>query len=325
MAAGIYLFLYLVLLLAVHATFVMLANREVLRAWIKGAALALVLASPIIVIGVLQREQIEFLARRDYATPLNVIVKQWFGSIPVAIFCWALVAVAVVTFIVRARRSHSRLRSLTVLALVWVTVPTAVLVIGNATIAPMYNMRYLTFATPAAAILVAIGMAAIARSVRNGAARRLTVALLVAVLLALCLPGYLAQRGQFAKDGGSDLRQVAAFIGANANPGDAVVFDQSTKPSRDPRLALRLYPADFAAVRDVALVTPFAETSGLWDEVASIDDTWPALTGSRDVWAVDLGRNSSSSPDVTYLLSRGYELVSSTTVHRTTIHHLIKE
>lgn len=308
MAASVYLFLYLGLLVLVHGAYVLLVRREHVRSWLTGAAIAALLAAPMVRLGYAQREQIDFLSRRNYATAANVLVKQWFGSAPLAVLCWALILVAVIA-LVRNRRP------LGALALAWLVAPTAALLIGNATLIPVYNVRYLTFSTPAAAILIAVGIVAIARL------RMPLAAILVAAVVLLAAPSYLAQRTPWAKDGGSDWRLVAEYVQANADPGDAVVFDQTTKPSRDPRLALRLYPNSFSGMRDIALVTPFDETSGLWDRVAPLSDT-PA---GPDVWAVELARGNELPDDVALLEAQGYRVDSSTLIHRTTVYHLIKE
>ncbi|CAN5354057.1 glycosyltransferase family 39 protein [soil metagenome] len=308
MAASVYLFLYLGLLLVVHAAYVLVVRRDHLRHWLRSAVVAGALAAPMVMLGYSQREQIDFLSRRTYATAANVLVTQWFGSVPLAVLCWALILIAAV-LLIRNRRP------LGLLALGWLAVPTAALLLGNATLLPIYNVRYLTFSTPAAAILIAVGIAAIERY------RMPIAAILIAAVVTLTARTYLAQRTPWAKDGGSDWRQVAEYVQANAAHGDTVVFDQTTKPSRDPRLALRLYPDSFAELRDIALVTPFNETPGLWDRVAPLTDT-PA---GPDVWAVELAHGNELPADVALLEARGYLLDSSTLIHRTTVYHLIKE
>ncbi|MBC7589882.1 MAG: hypothetical protein H7226_02405, partial [Salinibacterium sp.] len=77
--------------------------------------------------------------------------------------------------------------------------------------------------------------------------------------------------------------------------------------------------------RDVALVTPFTETNGLWDTVAPLADTTAALATSTDVWAIELSTGSTIPADVSFLEEHGYELDSTTLIHRTTIYHLFKE
>jgi len=323
MAASVYLFLYLGLLLAVHASYLLLTRRAALGGWLRGAGIAAILAAPIVVIGYQQREQIDFLARRNYATLANVLTGQWFGSVPVALFCWALILVALVWLVWSVRRRT--VSPVALLALLWLTVPTAALLVGNAMVSPMYNVRYLAFSTPAAAILIAIGITVVARVARRSRARTYSAAVLVGVLIALCAPVYLAQRTPWAKDGGSDLRQVAEYVQAKASPGDAIVFDQSTKPSRNPRLALHLYPSSFTGLRDIGLITPFDETNGLWDTVAPLTDTTASLATSADVWAVELTHGATVPADVSFLEAHGYELNSTTLIHRTTIYHLTKE
>ena len=322
MAASIYLFLYLALVLLVHGVAVLVLYRNRLGQWLRGVAVALVLAAPIVALAYQERQQIDFLARRNYATFANVVVSQWFGSVAVAIVCWALILVAIVAAVPRIRSGCRGVPALVVLALVWLVLPTGVLLLGNATVSPMYNVRYLTFSTPAAAILIALGIVAVARRLATRWRTVLAAALLGALLVA-CAPDYLSQRTPYAKDGGSDFRQVAEYIGANSTPGDAIVFDQTTKPSRDPRLALRLYPSSFTSVTDVALITPFNETSGLWDITASLAEL--SLGGYPTVWAVELDHGTDPVPDVAYLEAHGYVVESSILIHRTTIYHLIKE
>lgn len=319
-AASVYLFLYLGLLVAVHGAYVLLTQRETMRRWLAGAGVAALLAAPIVLIGYQQREQIDFLSRRNYTTAPNILIGQWFGSLPVALLCWSLILVAIGLMLRRWRD-----RRLGVLALVWLVLPTAALLVGSATVMPTYNVRYLTLSTPAAAILVALGINGLARLPRTSWRRIATASALTAALVALCIPVYLGQRTPWAKDSGSDLRQVAEFIQSNARPGDAVVFDQATKPSRDPRLALRLYPNSFEGLRDVALVTPFDETDGLWDRVRPLNESGVELADSREVWAVELASGSELPTDVSYLESHGYRLDSTTLIHRTTIYHLIRE
>ena len=154
----------------------------------------------------------------------------------------------------------------------WVVVPPAVLLIVDAWFAPTYNPRYLSFCAPAhrpprcrraprtrrrrGRIGRADGACASCPS-RTGA------------LAAVAVPGYLDQRGPFGK-GGADFRQAADVIAAIRVRGDAIVFDDSVRPSRKPRLALNLYPDRFDGLDDVALQRPLAATTRLWDSVAPI-------------------------------------------------------
>ena len=282
-----------------------------------------------------------------------MLVQQWFGdpaSDPVAsaarwgvpILAWALIVLGAVVVIARtARRSpdavlenRSSDRDVLRLGLVWLMLPTAVLLAVDAWISPTYNVRYLSFSTPAAALLIALGVMALARLIARAAPalrsrRRLVtgVAVVAAVVLlaALAVPGYLLQRGPYAKDGGSDWRQTAAYVSSAALPGDAVVFDETTKPSRRPELAFRLYPQQFAGLSTPELLTPYYDRAAIWDEMAPVSDIHPELLSAASVWAIELPKSGAVPEDVQDLTAHGYRVVSIHLVHRLEVYQLQKE
>lgn len=326
-AACISLFLYLGLILIVHGAFLALVHRDRLRPWFGSTGLALLLATPLIVIGYLQRAQIAFLARRDYATPGHVFISQWFGHPVVAIIGWLLIAAAVVSLArsvahpIGMRRTR---RHLTALALLWLVLPTVLLLWGNATVSPMYNVRYLSFCVPAVAILVALGAESFGGLSRSRLRAVLPVGLVAALVIA-CIPVYLGQRTMWAKDGGSDWRAAAAYVAQHAHAGDLIIFDQSTKPSRDPRIMVALYPDAFTGLQDVALSTPYTERTHLWDGVEPNAVAVSGRNGAMSVWAVELPTGHAEPDDITMLLHRGFSIETSQRIHRTTVYHLIKE
>ncbi len=316
-AFSIYLFLYLALLAGVHLLVVLSTreNRALLRRWLLSAVVAVVAAGPVLAYGLTQHHQIAFLAGRNYATAKSVFQAQWFDTPWIAIVAWAFIVVAAVVVV---RRYRNRL----VLVFGWLVLPTAALIIGHYTIAPMYNLRYLSFCTPIVAIAIAVGIDAIPRTWLRIAA--------VALIVGLAVPSYVGARTEFAKDHatnypghpGSDLRQAAALVGAEASPGDAVVFDRNVRPSRAPRLALRLYPQDFTGLKDVGLVTPYWETSGLWDITERPLDS--RLDGTHTVWALELPHPQTPS-DIVTLERLGYTVTRSTLVNRITVYELTLE
>lgn len=124
-------------------------------------------------------------------------------------------------------------------------------------------------------------------------------------------------------NGGSDWRQASVVLGQHARPGDAIVFDADTKPSQRPRLASHLYPADYAGLIDVALVTPYAETTSLWDSVAPLERVTRQLDHTRTVWAMEMKPSGDSSPrDVLELERLGFQIQHEYSVHRTTVYEL---
>ncbi|GAA3872058.1 glycosyltransferase family 39 protein [Leifsonia kafniensis] len=320
-ALGIYVFLYLVLLIPIHALAVWLwapneHRRALWRSWLKATGSGILLAAPVVVFGLAQHEQISFIGTRPQPTLLTALVSQWFDSAPVALAAWALitVAVAVVIFSRHPLRGFERpVRPALVVMLAWIVVPTAALLIGTFLVAPMYIQRYLSFCTPAVAIVIAVGIVCLGqRWLQAGA---------LLLLVALVAPDYLSQRTSFAKDGGSDWRQTAAVVAANAHPGDAVIFDDSTRPSRLPRLALRLYPAAFTGLQDVTLATSFQQTAGLWDVTVPLASVTEKVASTRTAWILEnVGSTEAvAATDVHELENLGFVPALTETVNRTTI------
>ncbi|TFD24354.1 glycosyltransferase family 39 protein [Cryobacterium sp. TMS1-13-1] len=329
LALGIYVFLYLALLLPVHAVAVVaLARRHPLRRptarlwwslalWLGASLLGLLLALPILLAGSAQREQIAFIGRRPRVTVSEAAVMQWFDTVPVAIMAWALIIVAVLAVFFRLRGTHYQAglpsRGALSIFLAWMLLPSGILLIGNELVTPMYSTRYLSICAPAVAIVIAVGVAALA----NNWLRAASVALLVATIV----PAYTVQRGEFGKNEGSDWRQVAAVLAAEALPGDGVVFDQSVRPSRIPRLAMHLYPEAFAGLHDVTLTRSYSDTAWLWDEVAPLTDALPAVANLNTVWLLQYSGSADwrNETDVRTLQLQGFRVDETTLVNRTII------
>ena len=155
----------------------------------------------------------------------------------------------------------------------------------------MYTGRYSTFAAPAAALLIAEGLLVLGRlarpTTRDAPSPRPPIA--TVVFVAMCAPVYVLQRGPYAKND-SDWAEVSAAMAANAAPGDAVVFDQSTKPSQRPRLAMRTYSAGFRGLRTRRCAPSTPATSG--GRTARTRSPRPPQRGRFDgverVWLIEI-------------------------------------
>lgn len=316
--AGIYLFMYLGLLLVVHGAFLLSrpSHRRHWRAWAVSAAIAATCSLPLIAVGYAQRGQIAFLASRNYATVKSILVTQWFGNPFLAAVALALL----VAVILGAARSWRRTRSVSPvvgLALLWVALPTICLLAVNA-VTPAYNLRYLSFCVPG----VALALSAAISTLRNRKARIAAI-----ILLLLCaLPTDVAQRGPFAKDGGSDLAQAAAIIGRQAHTGDGIVFDRTTANRQRPRLAEHLYPDDFTGLEDVALKSSYLDRAKLWDTTYPLTEVTARLAHIKRVWLVEVtgSPDNTSRTDLRTLVDDGYTLDSTQRVHRTVIYSLVR-
>ena len=321
LALGIYFFLYVVLLIPVLALAVLLLTsrngdrRGNIRAWVLATAAGLVLAAPVMVASMLQRDQIAFIGRRPPIPVLTAAVHQWFGNVPLAVLAWGLILVGIVmVFAVRGQAAApAKTRAALAVMLAWMIVPSAALLVGTHLITPMYSLRYLSVCAPAAAISIAVGIVCLRA--------RWLQATAVALIIVLVLPTYLGQRSEFGKNYGSDLRQAAEVLRANARPGDAVVFDESVRPSRKPRLALHVYPAAFEGLRDVTLAVPFDVRNELWDVTLPLDQVTDRLADTDRVWVLQ-NRGSGENrrgDNIATLQNLGYTVTESTMLNRTII------
>jgi len=322
-ACGAYVFLYTILLIPVHALVAAVLSRRrrsgTVAVWAGAAVGGLVLAAPVFYWGIGEREQISFLARRPAVGVIDAAVQQWFGTPALAAVAWALILLgALVTFVPRLRTAGQARRAGLLVVLTWAVLPSAALLLGTWLIAPMYSLRYLSICAPAAAVAVAVGAATLRP--------KWTQAVAVLLIGALALPGYLAQRTDFAKDNGSDWRQVSDILRAEARQGDAVVFDESTKPSQRPRLAMHLYPGGFIGLSDVSLNRSYQDVDWLWDTTIPLAESTSRLTDTNRVWLLqNVGSpESSAGTDLGLLQQLGFTVHSSLTVHRTIVTELTR-
>ena len=317
-AAGIYLFMYLGLVLLVHGAFLLTQHppRRLWRQWCTSALIAVTLSLPLIGIGYAQRGQIAFLSHRNYATAKSVLVMQWFGNPYLAAASWLLIVVAIIGATLSWRTSR-QLSPMVSLVVMWIALPTSALLLTNM-VTPAYNLRYVSFCVPGVALAVATGIWSL-----RGRTTRIVAAILV---LVFAVPTDIGQREPFAKDGGSDLAQTAAIIGQQAHPGDGIIFDRTTPNRQRPRLALQIYPADFIGLDDVALKSSYVDRAELWDTTYPLVDIAARLAPINHVWLVEVkgSPDNTLETDVAILENDGFTLDSTQRVHRTIIYSLVK-
>ncbi|WP_345375874.1 glycosyltransferase family 39 protein [Frondihabitans cladoniiphilus] len=316
-ALGVYVFLYLGLFVVVHAIVLATsrASRRVWKRWALATALGIVAAAPVVVFDLLERQQVAFLADRSTTSFDTLFAGLWFGDGKVAVVAWALVLVAAVTWVVRrwrrwregreqtgdARLASSVERassipaapSVEVVAFAALLVPAALLLLSNLVVAD-FSARYVSMSAPGAALAVAVGIDRLVslpwrRFTGATRGRRTVVAgLVTALIVVLCIPVYLAQRTPYAQNS-SDWAEISATMKAHARPGQAVLFDEDVRPSRNPRLAYRTYAAGFAGLADIGLKTPYWESTS-WHDIAyrvSSAVVQQRLTEYPTVWLIE--------------------------------------
>jgi mannosyltransferase len=332
---GIYVFLYLVLFVLVHALILARAHLPwtFLRAWLFTTAGALLLASPLFVLAYLERAQIAYLGGESEVSFSTLTVGLWFGSDWLAVVAWLLIAVALGVRL-RAwwgtRRSDAHtdpgsdrgtgparltpLPSLEFVAVCWLVVPTTVLVLMQLVFAG-FTARYSSDSAPAAALLMSCGLVWIARD------RRWWIVVGTALIVALAVPVYLQQRGPYAKND-SDWAEISAVMQHHAVAGDAVVFDETARPSRRPRLAMHTYPAGFVGLRDVTLDVPAVDTDTWYDRAYPIDTaiSLGRLEGVDRVWLIEYSEpGHTDSYGVDALTRAGFTASDQIRTHRSVI------
>ena len=291
LAACGYIFLFSLLIVVAHAVIVFgTRQRAVLKSWARATLGSVVLAGAVIGVGIGQSGQIAFLATRDNTNIRTLLVTQWFGNDLMAVVAWTLIITAIAVWgigVYRTRRdsgepiaprdSRARRPALVPLAATWLLGPPAILLAVNSVHA-VYSSRYLSFAAPAAALLIGWLLARV---------RPQIVAIpLLALVVASSSISYFAQRTPFAKNN-SDWSQIADTIKANSVPGEGILFDEGTRPSRAPRLALRTYPSSFTGLTDVALKAPWYDTTNWHDSVYPSSAIAARIGSIKTLWLVE--------------------------------------
>ncbi|MGH1525259.1 glycosyltransferase family 39 protein [Leifsonia sp. L25] len=301
-AAGLaltsYLFLYTASLLLAHLGILLLsrASRPTLRAWLISTGCVLLALAPLGLLAYFERSQIGYLADQPI-DPSSLTWQPWFDNGWVALVAWALILLAMGAWARSRWARHARAASTagsapvdaTLVGATWLILPTGAMLLINLAF-PMYTGRYSTFAAPAAALLIAEGLLLLGRFV----ARRSAIPAIAAtgagalLFIAISTPAYLNQRGPYSKND-SDWSEVSSAMASVRQPGDAVVFDESTRPSQRPRLAMRTYPAGFAGVGNPTLRTAYTNNIGWADRVWTIPQAAERgrFDGVTRVWLIE--------------------------------------
>src|ERR1700742_1411239 len=214
LVSSILLDLYLVLMLSVHAAFlcICMRSRTVLARFGIACLLAVAAVAPFVREAIGQAHQIVWIAPIGRGTIEDVAVQQYFERSPPFTFVSALVvAAAIVLWLCTSARLVQEDRQLLTVAIAWLVIPTAVILVWSAWVHPIYTPRYLCFTAPAVALILGVCIGALA-------AKPWVAPAIVSLFALAAAPNYLvAQRGPYAKYG-MDYSQVADLVTAKAAP-----------------------------------------------------------------------------------------------------------
>lgn len=292
--------------------------------WLIAGVLAAVVLVPLLLISFRERGQIAWLSKPTINT-LRVLVTNFAGSRlliwPMALLALGGVAAGLVDWrgggaavsgdgaagsgdgAVSSDGAVSgdgvgergRRMSPAVLALPWLVVPPAVLLVVSL-VKPVYNVRYVEFCLPALSLLVAAGLVGLVRVVgktvaasgglgRFGRFGRGTVAwvpsgAVMLVLAIMLVPPQHAIRESSARP--DNLRLASAIVAAHEQPGDVVFYLPENM-----RVLGTGYPAPFGQLRDMALAQSRVQSATLiGTELTNPAELAGRFTDVQRVWVV---------------------------------------
>jgi mannosyltransferase len=210
-----------------------------------------------------------------------VAIQQYFErSPPFTIVSALIVAAAIVLWRFTSAHLQKADRQLLTLAIAWLVIPTAVIVIWSALIHPIYTPRYLAFTAPGIALALGVCIGTLAVTPWAAAA-------VISLLAIAAAPNYiLAQRNPYSKYG-MDYSQVADLITAKAAPGDCLLVNDTVTfmpaPMR-PLMAAR--PDAYRKLIDLTLWRRATDRNDVFDTNLIPEVVAKPLSHCRVVWII---------------------------------------
>ena len=249
---------FVVLMVLVHAVVVAVAakNRVTVLCGAAMSALAVLVVAPFLTFCRTQIAQVRWISPLQASTVVEIAQQQFFDhSVPFALLAGTVLLAPLVV----RRQWETGNRQLAGIAVAWIVLPTAVLLLYSVAQTPIYYPRYLCYTSPAMALLMAICIATLFRT------RERATAVLATFALA-ATPNYLLhQRGPYAKEG-MDFSQVADVITAHASPGDCLILDNTTTWKPGPiRPLTAARPGAYEKLIDPGRGLTARQRNRLWD------------------------------------------------------------
>ena len=317
---GTYLFEYMALLLLAQLAVVLLIknHRLILRTMLRMAAFWLAAVFPVLIFSYLERYQISPNSR-VHVSAESILVHQWFATIPAAWLCWGVLVLGLLCHrTVREVRAAVRNRgwdapTAPLLAFAWMLVPTVTLVVVNRFV-PVFALRYLSFCTPAVALLMA-GIVNILRP-------RILATVAVAAVAAIVLPTALHTRLVPTVGKTPSWRSVAQTIEHYARPGDAIAITPMPNFFASPRMALQVYPDAFKATTDVLLAKSAVSLGSLYYKVYSPKLQAQRFDAYQRIWVVENAKHQDWA--IAEIESRGFRQLQRIVLHKGEVLEFVK-
>ena len=275
-------FIFTALMIPVHCVVVLVQRpvRVVFARFATAALATMVSLVPFVLYTSHQVGQVNWIAM--WALPTRVmLVRQYFdNAMAVAVVALLLCLAAAC---VRPRPSLSSLArpagAPIAIAVAWILIPTAVLLVYSALAQPIYLDRYLTFTVPGMALLLAVCVRRISRNTVQAIG-------LLAVLAILAVPNYVDQRDRYSKMG-MDYSDVADLMKARAAPGDCLLLDDTVTWEPAPiRAMVQSRPDAYESLIDVGAGQSAAEAGTMWSRDRPPDEVLDRLKTCNVIWTL---------------------------------------
>ncbi len=285
--ASVLLDAYLVLMPVAHLVFVCAyqRTRTALARFAIASVVAICALTPLLAAVAGQAHQIKWVPPIGRRTLEDVVVQQYFErSPPFAVLSALVVAAAIALWLKTSGRLAGGDRRLLTITVAWLVIPTAAIVFWSALFHPIYTPRYLSFTTPAMAIVLGVCTASVAGPV---SVKPWVAAALVGLFTVAAIPNYVfAQRNPYSKYG-MDYSQVADLITAKAAPGDCLLVNDTVTfmpaPMR-PLLAAR--PDAYRKLVDLTLWQRATDRNDVFDTNLIPEVVTQPLSHCRVVWII---------------------------------------
>jgi mannosyltransferase len=238
--------------------------------WLIAGGAALVVLAPLAVVAYAQRGVLGWMSRPTFSAVVALAYNSagsWRLIAPT--FTLAVGGVLAGLFIDRSRRPFTP----GVVAFPWMVTPPALL-IAVSQIHPIYDVRYVEFCLPALAILVAWGIAWLARLTAASPLGRMGLTWLPSTVVVLALLALLVApdkqiRLNYARP--DNLAAASKIVATHAKPGDIIFYIPISG-----RVVALAYPGAFRNLRDIGLAqSPLASATIYGTDVS------PAVLKSR--------------------------------------------
>jgi len=240
--------------------------------WLVAASAGVVIASPLLVLGWMQRAQIAWLSVNTSSSGPSTLFSL-SGSYIVSTAVLSIITVALVLAMDKSKeeRRTSWPRPVVDLGVPWMVVPPFILIAVSA-VHPVYTSRYILMCVPAVALIVGTVIASFSRAVGS---------VLVIIVLAA---GGLSQLAVRAPAGHfDDIRALDFIVNLRKQPGDAVLY---TNPNTESFGAA--YSTGLGTLPNVGISKPAIPSGTLAGKPASLAQIQSRLNNYKRVWVVEL-------------------------------------